>query len=79
MESSRVEKDLRVLVDRQLSMSQQGIQVAKNVNSTLAYIRNNVASKRREVFGPLGPNLALVRLHPKYCVHFLEPSLQERQ
>jgi len=72
IESSPEEKDLGVLVDEKLKMTQQCALTAQKANHTLGCIKRSMDSRSREVILP--HYSALVRPHLESCIQLWSPQ-----
>jgi len=72
VESSPEVKDLGVLVNEKVSMTQQRVPTAQKANHILGCIKRSVDSRSREGILPL--YFALVRSHTEYCIQLWGPK-----
>uniref|UniRef100_A0A8B9BL04 Reverse transcriptase domain-containing protein n=1 Tax=Anser brachyrhynchus TaxID=132585 RepID=A0A8B9BL04_9AVES len=75
LESSPAERDLGVVVDGKLNMSQKCALAARRANCILGCIKHGIASRSREMIALLCS--ALVRPHLECCVQFWAPQYKK--
>ena len=75
LKRNSAEKDLGVLVDDRLAMSQQCVPIAKKANRIAGCTKKSMASRAREVIP--APCSAMMRPHLQYCVQFWAPQFDK--
>ncbi|KFQ88261.1 hypothetical protein N337_03020, partial [Phoenicopterus ruber ruber] len=75
IENSPEEKDLGVLAEEKLDVTQQCALTAQKANCILGCIKRSVASRSREVILPLYS--ALMRPHLEYCIQLWDPQYKK--
>ncbi|GAB0191985.1 hypothetical protein GRJ2_001663800 [Grus japonensis] len=75
MESSPEEKDLGVLVNEKLNMTQQCVLAAQKASHILGCIKTAMTSRSRDRILPLYS--ALMRSHLEYCVQLWGPQFKK--
>jgi len=75
LKRSAAEKDLGIMVDSRLAMSQLCALTAQKASGILGCIKKSVASRLKEVI--LSLYSALLRPHSEFCVQFWAPKFKK--